>query len=92
MWLLQGFLDRSKQLNQTPNFVKYPEYHPPNNKYKIVHQGLILPNLPAPLHYVNFLSIIGQPNIPTLLNPNTSFSGFFISTLASLSEGSTSIV
>ena len=71
MWLLQGFLDRSKQLNQTPNFVKYPEYHPPNNKYKIVHQGLILPNLPAPLHYVNFLSIIGQPNIPTLLNPNS---------------------
>lgn len=70
MRLLQDFLDRSKQLNQTPSLRQYPAYHGPNKKYKIIHQGLMIPDLPAPLHYLNFLSIIGQPNAPMLSNPS----------------------
>ncbi|ENW26309.1 MULTISPECIES: DUF6670 family protein [Acinetobacter] len=70
MRFLQDFLDRSKQLNQTPTVSHYPAYHGPNSKYKIIHQGLMIPGLPAPLHYLNFLSIIGQPNAPMLANPS----------------------
>jgi hypothetical protein len=70
MKLLQDFLDRSKQLNQTSTLTSYPAYHGPNKTYKIIHQALILPNLPAPLHYLNFISRIGQPNIPMLANPS----------------------
>ena len=58
MWLFQDFLDQSKQLNQTPSW-SLPAYHPPNKKYKIIHQALTIPNLPAPLHYLNFLSETG---------------------------------
>lgn len=68
MRLLQDFLDRSKQLNQTSSLRRHPAYHAPNKKYKIIHQALILPNLPAPLHYLNFFSILGQPSIPILRN------------------------
>lgn len=68
MRLLQDFLDRSKQLNQTPRRPEALAYHPPNKNYKIVHQALILPNLPAPLRYINFFSMIGQPNIPVWAN------------------------
>ncbi|MFH7810007.1 DUF6670 family protein [Acinetobacter sp. BSP-153] len=67
MWLFQDFLDQSKQLNQTPSR-SLPAYHPPNKKYKIIHQAVTIPNLPAPLHYLNFLSMIGQPNTPMLRN------------------------
>ena len=70
MRLLQDFLDRSKQLNQTSLFQSFPAYHPPNKKYKIIHQALLIPNLPAPLHYFNFVSFFGQPNIPILFNPS----------------------
>lgn len=48
MWLFQDFLDQSKQLNQTPSR-SLPAYHPPNKKYKIIHQALTIPNLPAPV-------------------------------------------
>ena len=47
MWLFQDFLDQSKQLNQAPSR-SLPAYHPPNKKYKIIHQALTIPNLPAP--------------------------------------------
>ena len=67
MWLFQDFLDQSKQLNQAPSR-SLPAYHPPNKKYKIIHQALTIPNLPAPLHYLNFLSMIGQPNTPMFRN------------------------
>ena len=67
MWLFQDFLDQSKQLNQTP-LRALPAYHPPNKKYKIIHQALTISNLPAPLHYLNFLSMMGQPNSPMLRN------------------------
>ena len=67
MRFLQDFLDRSKQLNQTPAVSQHNlAYHGPNQKYKIIHQGLMIPGLPTPLYYLNFLSIIGQPNAPML--------------------------
>ena len=70
MQLLQDFLDRSKQLNRTPCHPRDLPYHGPNKKYKIIHQALTIPNLPAPLHYLNFFTLLGQPNIPMLRNPS----------------------
>ena len=63
MQLFHDLLDQSKQLNQAP-FQAQLAYHAQKGRYKTIHQGLIIPNLPAPLHYLNFLSIIGQPNAP----------------------------
>lgn len=67
MQQMMSIFDDSLKLNQTP-VLKPPAYHPPYKHYKIIHQGLMIPNLPAPLHYFNFLSIIGQPNAPMLRN------------------------
>ena len=63
MQLFKGFLDQSKQLNQTP--AKLPRrlpLHAQTSQYKTVLLGLKIPNLPAPLHYLNFISVIGRPN------------------------------
>ena len=71
MRLLQDFLDRSKQHNQTSLSNKVGKslaYHASTHKYKIIHHALILPNLPPPLHYLNFHSMIGQPNVPIFSN------------------------
>ena len=32
-------------------------------RYQAVYQNLILPNLPAPLHYLNFMCLIGRPRL-----------------------------
>lgn len=68
MQLLMNPVDESKQLNQAQFPLKL-DYHSPKGVYKITHQGLMIPGLPAPLHYFNFLAIVGQPNIPMLRNP-----------------------
>lgn len=63
MQLFKGFLDQSKQLNQTP--AKLPRrlpLHAQTAQYKSILLGLKIPNLPAPLHYLNFISVIGCPN------------------------------
>lgn len=44
-------------------------YHAPKGRFKLIYHGLILPNLPAPLHFLNFLSFIGQSKIPLFYNP-----------------------
>lgn len=67
MRLLMNLADKSKQLNQAPFPLKLA-YHGPKGRFKIIHQGLMIPGLPAPLHYFNFLSIMGQPNAPMLRN------------------------
>lgn len=67
MQLLMNFVDESKQLNQAQFPLKLG-YHGPKGRFKIIHQGLMIPNLPAPLHYLNFLTIIGQPNVPMIRN------------------------
>ncbi|EXE14695.1 hypothetical protein J559_1080 [Acinetobacter sp. 983759] len=61
-------LNQSQQLNPKSFSKLNLAYHPPKGRFKIIHQGLILPNLPAPLHYLNFISIIGQPRIPVFFN------------------------
>ena len=67
MQLLMNLVDESKQQNQA-RFPLKLDYHGPKGRYKIIHQGLMIPGLPAPLHYFNFLTIIGQPNIPMIRN------------------------
>lgn len=67
MQLLMNFIDESQQLNQA-RFPYRLDYHGPKGIYKIIHQGLMIPGLAAPLHYFNFLTIMGQPNIPMLRN------------------------
>lgn len=68
MQLLMSLVDESKQQNQA-HFPLKLDYHGPQGRYKIIHQGLMIPGLPAPLHYFNFLTIFGQPNIPMIRNP-----------------------
>ena len=60
MQLFQDLFDRSKQLNQAPS-VRPEAYHAQQGRYKIIHQALKIPNLPAPLHYLNFYTMLGQP-------------------------------
>lgn len=67
MQLLMNFVDESKQLNQA-QFPYKLDYHGQKGRFKIIHQGLMIPGLPAPIHYFNFLTIIGQPNVPMLRN------------------------
>lgn len=68
MQTVMNFFDQSKQLNLKTSRTAQLPYHGPQGRFKIIHQGLMIPNLPAPLHYLNFLSIIGQPNAPMLKN------------------------
>jgi hypothetical protein len=67
MQLFQDFFDQSKQLNQAPYYKqqKIP-FHTPTEKYKGVLIALKIPNLPAPLHYLNFFVQLGQVNVPIL--------------------------
>ncbi|MGE8552045.1 MAG: DUF6670 family protein, partial [Acinetobacter calcoaceticus] len=46
-------------------------YQPSRGFFKIVYQGLILPNLPAPLRYFNYISMVGQPRIPLCYNTHS---------------------
>lgn len=72
MALFFDLLDQSKQCNRASlNSLDQLPYHAPNNKYKITHHALIIPNLPAPLHYFNFYSLLGQPSAPILQNESS---------------------
>ena len=80
MQLFQDFLDRSKQLNLA---LKKPHlnFHTPTKQYKLIYFGVILPNLPAPLHYLNFIGLFGATHAPMLRNDS--------SVLTSLSDTAT---
>lgn len=67
MQLFQDFLDRSKQLNLAPKKSRL-NFHVPTRQYKFIYFGAILPNLPAPLHYFNFIGIMGAAHAPMLRN------------------------
>ena len=84
MQLLMNLVDESKQQNQA-QFPLRLEYHGPKGRYKIIHQGLMIPNLPAPLHYFNFLTIFGQPNIPMIRN-NYSIKTYPLDTVSVISS------
>src|SRR5574343_469634 len=51
-------------LNKSEALTLYPQ----KGLFKIVYQALILPNLPEPFYYLNFISLIGQPRIPICYN------------------------
>lgn len=55
-----------KQLNLTKTDAL--NFYPPKGLFKIVYQALILPSLPEPFHYFNFISLVGQPRIPICYN------------------------
>ncbi|WP_445116681.1 DUF6670 family protein [Acinetobacter sp. WZC-1] len=67
MQLLMNLEDHARQLNQARPSLEL-SCSPPGGWFKIVYQGLILPGLAAPLHYFNFQTLMGQPNIPILRN------------------------
>lgn len=64
------FMSKSLEFErlQSEHFSLDLDYHPAKGWYKIIYQGLILADLPAPLHYFNFKALTGQPNIPILRN------------------------
>lgn len=78
----------SKSAKQPPNLTQLQWL--PNPQYKTVHYGLVFLNLPAPLHYINFLSLLGIPNIPVFQNPaavtTTEFDTAWIFHSCSLSQ------
>lgn len=57
------------QLFKQAQFPVQLAYHPPNGWFKIVQLAIIIPNLPAPLHYFSLRVMMGQPNIPIFKNP-----------------------
>ncbi|RKG43386.1 MULTISPECIES: DUF6670 family protein [Acinetobacter] len=67
MQLFQDFFDQSKQLNQAPycKQQKLP-FHIQTQKYPSILIALKIPNLPAPLHYLNLFIQLGQLNLPIL--------------------------
>jgi hypothetical protein len=38
-------------------------FHPPRGRYTTVHYGLMIPNLPAPLNFLDVIAVVGQPKI-----------------------------
>lgn len=58
----------SKSAKQPPSLAKLQWL--PNVQYKTLHYGLVFLNLPPPLYYLNFLTLLGVPNIPVLYNPS----------------------
>lgn len=73
MLKITNFLDLSRQLNLKAQHREPLAYHAPQGRYKIVHQSLVIPGLPAPLYYLNFFTLLGQPNLPIWLNADTVF-------------------
>ncbi|WP_151981280.1 DUF6670 family protein [Acinetobacter guerrae] len=70
MQMLMSSLEQSTRLNLKLSPTSLLSYHPPKGRFKVVYHGLILPNLPAPLHFLNVITLIGQPKIPLFYNPS----------------------
>ncbi len=70
MQMLMSSLEQSPRLNLKFSQTTLLAYHPPKGHFKVVYHGLILPNLPAPLHFFNFINLLGQPKIPLFHNPS----------------------
>lgn len=69
MQLFQDLCNRFKQLNRAPK-IKPLAYHAQQGRYKLIHQAIKIPNLPAPLHYLNFYSLLGQPKASIFEQPH----------------------
>ena len=66
--LLTGALNRSRRLDGTA-FAADTPFGPPAGRYRTVHYGVMVPNLPAPLRFMDVIAVIGQPRIPIWSNP-----------------------
>lgn len=63
----QRTISRAYALRGTP-FDPATAFHPPLGRYSTVHYGLMLPNLPAPLNFLDVITVIGQPKIKLYRN------------------------
>lgn len=44
-------------------------FHPPRGRHATVHYGLMFPGLPAPLRFLDIITVIGQPAVQLFRNP-----------------------
>lgn len=72
MGLLQRLFKPSMQHHPTQLSLSRLPYHGPNKKYKIIQHNLVLSNLPAPLHYLNFSTLFGKSNCDVWQIPRIS--------------------
>ncbi len=59
-------LDRSHAINGDP--VHFPLSLTPQHASRVVHFGLMFPNLPAPHNFLNIIAVIGQPRVRMFRN------------------------
>lgn len=45
-------------------------FHPPRGRYAAVHYGLMFPGLPAPLNFLDIITVVGQPRMKLWANPH----------------------
>lgn len=64
---LVKLLDHSAQSNGQP-FDPHTEIHTPVGKYRCVHYGIMIPDLPAPYHFLNMIVVVGQPKVTLFRN------------------------
>ncbi len=65
--MTQRLINHSHRLNGDP-FDPATPFHPPTKRHSTVHYGLMFPGLPAPLNFLDLVTVIGQP--PTALMNN----------------------
>lgn len=64
---IQRAVSSSHAVNGTPYDPNTP-FHPPRGRYRTVHYGLMFPGLPAPLNFLDFITVIGQPKVRAFRN------------------------
>lgn len=60
-------IDHSGKMNGLP-FEPNTPIHTPLGKYTCVHYGIMIPNLPAPYHFLNMIVVAGQPLVKLFRN------------------------
>jgi hypothetical protein len=61
--VLSRAVNRSHRLDGTA-FAPGTPFGPPHGRYRTVHYGVMVPNLPPPLRFMDVIAVIGQPRIP----------------------------
>jgi len=62
-----GLLNRSRRMDGTA-FDPATPFGPPQGRYRTVHYGVMLPNLRAPMGFLDLIAVIGQPRVPIWRN------------------------
>jgi hypothetical protein len=65
--LLSNAVNRAPSLNGTA-FDPGTPFGPPQGRYRTVHYGIMVPNLPEPYRFVNVIAVIGQPRVKIFRN------------------------